>query len=128
MNGPRLYNSSFEDERKARQREADLKRRQKERRQYIHHKRQTTIIACFAILFVFFGVQIGIKVSQVHRLNQQVQVSKNELQKAKAKRAKLANKRDSLKEPDYVAKLLRSKFYYSKTNEKVYNLPDGKSN
>lgn len=123
MNGPRLYNSLNPEERERR-----LRRKQEQQRREIHHRRRTTIISVFAIIFVVLGVQIGIKISQVHRLDQQVQISKNSLQKAKAKRIKLANKRDSLKDPNYVAKLLRSKFYYSKANEKVYNLPDGKGN
>ena len=29
-----------------------------------------------------------------------------------------------LKDPDYVAKVIRYKFYYSKSGESIYTLPD----
>lgn len=123
MNGPRIYNALSPEEREAR-----LRRKQEARRKQIHRGRKTRILAAFAIIFLVFGIQIGAKTAQVHRLNDEVEASRNSLSKVKTKKANLTNQRNALKDPNYVAKLIRSKFYYSKTNEKVYNLPGGKKN
>lgn len=117
MNGPRLYNSLSPEEQEAR-----LRRRQEKKKKEIHQARKTRIISIFAIIFVFLGIQTGVKISQVHRLNGQVQSSKAELSKVEHKKNALTNERDNLKDSNYIAKLIRSKFFYSKTNEKVYNL------
>lgn len=119
-NGPRLYNSISPEEREAR-----LRRKQEKRRKEVHRLRRNRLIAIFAILFVFLGVQISIKVAQTQRINSEVQASKKTLKKVKAEHKVLETKRDDLKDPDYVAKMVRYKFLYSKSNEKIYNVPEG---
>ena len=87
-----------------------------------HRKRLNVIMAVFAIIFVALGVQIAIKISQTGRLNNQVQAEKQTLTKVKNKRNDLETEKQDLKDPNYVAKLIRYKFYYSKSNEKIYNV------
>lgn len=123
MKGPRIYNSESPQAREAR-----LRKKQEKREKEIHRVRRNRIIAIFAIIFVVLGVQIGIKVSQTARINAQVQTSKKNLAEVKAKDKKLTEQRDNLKDPDYVAKFIRNKFFYSRNNEKVYNLPNGDNN
>lgn len=42
---------------------------------------------------------------------------------------RLKIKRNNLKDPDYLAKYIRYKFYYSKKGEQIYNIPeDSKDN
>ncbi|MDF4143136.1 septum formation initiator family protein [Lactobacillus kefiranofaciens] len=118
--GPRIYNSLSPEEQRAR-----IQRRQAKRIKEVHRVRLNRIIAIFAIVFVAFGVQIAIKISQTGRLNNQVQAEKKTLTKVKEKRRNLATKREDLKDPNYVAKLIRYKFYYSKSGEKVYNVHEG---
>ena len=120
MNGPRIYNSESPQAREAR-----LRKKQARREKEIHRVRRNKIIAIFAIIFVALGVQIGMKVSQTAKINSQVQASKKTLSKVKAEDNRLKEKRDNLKDPDYVAKFIRNKFFYSKNDEKVYNIPDG---
>lgn len=120
MSGPRIYNSESPQAREAR-----LRKKQARREKEIHRVRRNKIIAIFAIIFVALGVQIGIKVSQTAKINSQVQASKKTLSKVKAEDNRLKEKRDNLKDPDYVAKFIRNKFFYSKNDEKVYNIPDG---
>ncbi|MBU3828935.1 MAG: septum formation initiator family protein [Candidatus Lactobacillus pullistercoris] len=120
MSGPRIYNSESPQAREAR-----LRKKQARREKEIHRVRRNKIIAIFAIIFVALGVQIGMKVSQTAKINSQVQASKKTLSKVKAEDNRLKEKRDNLKDPDYVAKFIRNKFFYSKNNEKVYNIPDG---
>lgn len=123
MNGPRIYNSESPQEREAR-----LRKKQANREKEIHRVRRNRIIAVFAIIFVALGIQIGIKVSQTARINQQVEVAKKNLNTVKTKDEKLTQERNNLKDTDYVAKFIRNKFLYSKTNEKVYSIPDGDNN
>lgn len=123
MNGPRIYNSESPQEREAR-----LRKKQANREKEIHRVRRNQIIAVFAIIFVALGIQIGIKVSQTARINQQVEVAKKNLNTVKTKDEKLTQERNNLKDTDYVAKFIRNKFLYSKTNEKVYSIPNGDNN
>ncbi|ARD06345.1 septation inhibitor protein [Lactobacillus amylolyticus] len=123
MNGPRIYNSESPQEREAR-----LRKKQANREKKIHRVRRNRIIAVFAIIFVALGIQIGIKVSQTARINQQVEVAKKNLNTVKTKDEKLTQERNNLKDTDYVAKFIRNKFLYSKTNEKVYSIPNGDNN
>lgn len=123
MKGLRIYNSLSPEERKAR-----LKRKQDKREKEIHRVRRNRIIAIFSILIVFLGIQISVKVAQTNRINNQVQASKESLTKVKKQDKDLSVKRDDLKDPDYVAKLVRYKFYYSKPNEKIYNVPEENDN
>lgn len=123
MNGPRIYNSESPQEREAR-----LRKKQANREKEIHRVRRNRIIAVFAIIFVALGIQIGIKVSQTARINQQVEVAKKNLNTVKTKDEKLTQERNNLKDTDYVAKFIRNKFLYSKINEKVYSIPNGDNN
>lgn len=123
MNAPRIYNSESPQEREAR-----LRKKQANREKEIHRVRRNRIIAVFAIIFVALGIQIGIKVSQTARINQQVEVAKKNLNTVKTKDEKLTQERNNLKDTDYVAKFIRNKFLYSKTNEKVYSIPNGDNN
>lgn len=120
MNGPRIYNAESPQEREAR-----LRKRQARMVKAIHKRRRNTIMIVFAIIFVILGVQMGVKISQNHRLNEQVVASKKTLKKTTAKEKKLTTQRDNLEDPDYVAKFIRNKFMYSKSNEKIYNIPNG---
>ncbi|MDF7672597.1 septum formation initiator family protein [Lactobacillus sp. ESL0701] len=123
MKGPRIYNSLSPEERMAR-----LKRKQEKREQEVHRVRRNRIVAVFAIIFVFLGVQIGITHAQTNRINSEVQTSKKSLSTINKEKRALSAKRDDLKDPDYVAKLVRFKFLYSKPNETIYNIPEEKDN
>ncbi|WP_297950749.1 septum formation initiator family protein [uncultured Lactobacillus sp.] len=118
--GPRIYNSLSPEEQRAR-----LRRKQARREKEVHQKRLNVIVAVFAIIFIALGVQIAIKISQTGRLNNQVQAEKQALTKVKSKRDSLETKKQDLKDPNYVAKLIRYKFYYSKSDEKIYNVHEG---
>lgn len=123
MKGPRIYNSLSPQERAAR-----LKRQQEKRAKEVHRNRRNRIAAIFAILFLVLGVQIAITHAKTVRINQQVETTKKSLKQINHEKRALSTKRDDLKDPDYVAKLVRFKFLYSKPNETIYNIPDGKSN
>ncbi len=123
MNGPRIYNSLSPEEQVAR-----LKRKQEKRAKEVHRVRRNRIIAVFVAIFAFLGVQIGVTHAQTEHISSQVQTSKKALKKINNQKQVLISKRNDLKDPDYVAKLVRFKFLYSKPNETIYNLPEGKNN
>ena len=123
MNGPRIYNSLSPEEQVAR-----LQRKQEKREKEVHRVRRNRIIAAFVAIFAFLGVQIGVTHAQTEHISSQVQTSKKALKKINNQKQVLISKRNDLKDPDYVAKLVRFKFLYSKPNETIYNLPEGKNN
>lgn len=121
MKGPRIYNSLSPEERIAR-----LKRKQEKREKEVHRIRRNRIIAVFLVLFALLGIQLTVTRVQTQRINEQVQTQKKSLSQIDKQKRDLTAKRDDLKDPDYVAKLVRFKFLYSKPNETIYNLPEGK--
>lgn len=121
--GPRIYNSMSPEEQRAR-----LRRKQAKREKEVHRVRLNRIIAIFAIIFVLLGIQIAAKISQTGRINKQVEAEKQTLATIRDQDRELSTKKQDLKDPNYVAKLIRYKFYYSKTDEKVYNVHEGNDN
>lgn len=120
---PHIYNSLSPEA----QRE-QLRRKQAKIEKKTHRIRLNRIVAIFAIIFVVLGVQIAIKVFQTARINNQVKAEKENLTKVKKTANNLKTKRQNLNDPDYVAKLIRYKFYYSKSNETVYNVHERNDN
>ncbi|MBW8008388.1 FtsB family cell division protein [Lactobacillus helveticus] len=121
--GPHIYNSLSPEA----QRE-QLRRKQAKIEKKTHRIRLNRIVAIFAIIFVVLGVQIAIKVFQTARINNQVKAEKENLTKVKKTANNLKTKRQNLNDPNYVAKLIRYKFYYSKSNENVYNVHERNDN
>ncbi len=121
--GPHIYNSLSPEA----QRE-QLRRKQAKIEKKTHRIRLNRIVAIFAIIFVVLGVQIAIRVSQTARINNQVKAEKENLTKVKKTANNLKTKRQNLNDPNYVAKLIRYKFYYSKSNENVYNVHERNDN
>lgn len=121
--GPHIYNSLSPEA----QRE-QLRRKQAKIEKKTHRIRLNRIVAIFAIIFVVLGVQIAIKVSQTARINNQVKAEKENLTKVKKTANNLKTKRQNLNDPNYVAKLIRYKFYYSKSNENIYNVHERNDN
>lgn len=121
--GPHIYNSLSPEA----QRE-QLRRKQAKIEKKTHRIRLNRIVAIFAIIFVVLGVQIAIKVSQTARINNQVKAEKENLTKVKKTANNLKTQRQNLNDPNYVAKLIRYKFFYSKSNENVYNVHERNDN
>lgn len=99
---------------------------QQERVGYVQkvHKRRLVILGIvLLVMLVFFGFQFlkihhNIAASQVL-----IQQNKTSLNKAEAQNQSLNLEIKQLKDPIYVQKYIRSKYFYSKDNETIYNLP-----
>ncbi|MDN6043355.1 MAG: septum formation initiator family protein [Lactobacillus sp.] len=109
MTGPRIYNSESPEVQQAR-----LAKKRQKRVKEVHRVRRNRLVALFAFFFCCLGLTL---------INQRNQVQRS-LTQLQHKQQLLQNKRNDLRDPDYVAKFLRYKFYYSKPDEKVYHIPE----
>ncbi|CAJ1225441.1 MULTISPECIES: FtsB family cell division protein [Lactiplantibacillus] len=97
---------------------------QKQRVSQVRKRRFVLIVAVFGALMLFFGYQlINTRVS-LHQVNQQVATSQVKLKKAQQKNGQLETEIKQLNNKDYLQKLLRSKYDYTKSGETVYSLPN----
>lgn len=117
--GPRIYNALSDEERIAR-----LQRKAARKVKEVHRVRRNRIMAIFAIVFLILGLQLVMMKVQTSRINSQVQASKAQLTKISKKTVKLEAQEKDLKDPDYLAKVIRYKFYYSKPGEVIYSIPE----
>ena len=119
MKGPRIYNVLSDEERIAR-----LKRKAEQHIKEVHRVRKNKIYATFAVIILFLGISLARSLSVSHKINTQVQSSKQQLAQVSQTNKELTDKKTDLNDPDYVAKLIRYKFYYSKKGETIYNIPE----
>ena len=104
--GPHIFNAVSPEVQKA-----QLRRKQLLREKAVHRKRRSRIISVFAAIFVILGIQISVKIAQTQRIENEAQASRKTLKKVTQEHKDLSTRRDDLKDPDYVAKMVRYKFY-----------------
>ncbi|MBD9695864.1 septum formation initiator family protein [Enterococcus faecium] len=94
---------------------------QQQQRQLIFRRRRLAAIFVGAlVIFAIIGVQIFHDMQRMHQLNElRVEVN-TEMKEVNADVDQLHQDVSLLKDDEYVAKLARSKFFYSKDGEKVY--------
>lgn len=86
-------------------------------------RRALRIGLVFAVFALILGIQLIRTNASLHKVNQQVATSERQLTKTKAENTQLDLKVKQLNNQDYVAQLIRSKYYYSKSGETIYSLP-----
>lgn len=86
-------------------------------------RRALRIGLVFAVFALILGIQLIRTNASLHKVNQQVAKSERQLTKTKAENTQLDLKVKQLNNQDYVAQLIRSKYYYSKSGETIYSLP-----
>ena len=75
-------------------------------------------------LFTFFcGIRIVQAEVETHQVNKQTAVAERKLQRAKARNASLSQQVQQLSNNDYVQKVIRQRYNYTKKGETVYNHP-----
>lgn len=119
MNNPRIYNALSDEARVQRL----LKKQQRHERE-VHRVRRNRIIAVFAIIFIFLGIQLGVKMMRTKQINQQVASQRQAVTAIKRQNKQLRDKVSDLRDPNYVAKMIRYKYYYSKPGETIYTIPE----
>jgi len=90
----------------------------------VRRRRFVLIIAVFGALILFFGFQLINTRSNLKQVNGQVATSQVKLQKTQQKNDQLETQIKQLNNKDYLQKLLRSKYDYTKSGETVYSLPN----
>lgn len=94
---------------------------QQQQRQLIFRRRRLAAIFVGAlVIFAIIGVQIFHDMQRMHQLNELRVEANNEMKEVNADVDQLHQDVSLLKDDEYVAKLARSKFFYSKDGEKVY--------
>ncbi|EMF0343325.1 septum formation initiator family protein [Enterococcus faecium] len=94
---------------------------QQQQRQLIFRRRRLAAIFVGAlVIFAIIGVQIFHDMQRMHQLNELKVEANTEMKEVNADVDQLHQAVSLLKDDEYVAKLARSKFFYSKDGEKVY--------
>ena len=94
---------------------------QQQQRQLIFRRRRLAAIFVGAlVIFAIIGVQIVHDMQRMHQLNELRVEANTEMKEVNADVDQLHQDVSLLKDDEYVAKLARSKFFYSKDGEKVY--------
>ncbi|MGJ3872534.1 FtsB family cell division protein [Lactiplantibacillus plantarum] len=90
----------------------------------VRRRRFILIVAVFGASILFFGFQLINTRSNLHQVNRQVATSQVKLKKVQQKNNQLESQIKQLNNKDYLQKLLRSKYDYTKSGETVYSLPN----
>ena len=94
---------------------------QQQQRQLIFRRRRLAAIFVGAlVIFAIIGVQIFHDMQRMRQLNELRVEANTEMKEVNADVDQLHQDVSLLKDDEYVAKLARSKFFYSKDGEKVY--------
>ena len=94
---------------------------QQQQRPLIFRRRRLAAIFVGAlVIFAIIGVQIFHDMQRMHQLNELRVEANAEMKEVNADVDQLHQDVSLLKDDEYVAKLARSKFFYSKDGEKVY--------
>ncbi|HIB1910195.1 TPA: FtsB family cell division protein [Enterococcus faecium] len=94
---------------------------QQQQRQLVFRRRRLAAIFVGAlVIFAIIGVQIFHDMQRMHQLNELRVEANTEMKEVNADVDQLHQDVLLLKDDEYVAKLARSKFFYSKDGEKVY--------
>ncbi|MBD5432185.1 MAG: septum formation initiator family protein [Lactobacillus sp.] len=118
-NGPRIYNALSDEERIAR-----LQRKAERKVKEVHRVRRNRILAIFAVIFLILGIQLVMVHVRTTNIKAQAAASQAQLVKIKKSNKALKNQVTDLRDPDYMSKVIRYKYYYSKPGETIYNVPE----
>ncbi|EJF01987.1 FtsB family cell division protein [Liquorilactobacillus mali] len=116
----RTLNNSFYRANEKKRRQNDYQMRIKR----VHKKRFIIAILAFFLIVTFFGYQIVNTKLLTSNLNKQITVSQKKLDSVRAQRASLKEKVKQLNDENYLEKIIREKYYYSKDGETIYSLPN----
>lgn len=97
---------------------------QAQRVSQVRWRRFVLIVAVFGALILFLGFQLINTRSNLHQMNRQVATSQVKLKKVQQRNDQLEGQIKQLNNKDYLQKLLRSKYDYTKSGETVYSLPN----
>lgn len=101
-----------------------VKKAQAMQKQVIYRRRRLAIIfSIAAVVFTLMGWNLYHNYRQMDKLQAEAQEVKQEQQQVAEEKKQLEAKVSLLKDEDYVAKLARQKYYWSKDGETIYRYP-----
>lgn len=103
----------------------DAPRAKYERRVYKRRHRRVVIV--MAVAFVLGVLAVGLQVPKLHEAQASVRQQQKVLAKVKKENAQLKQEKQNLKDDDYVEKLIRQRYMYTKNGETVFNITDSSS-
>ncbi|CAI2635232.1 hypothetical protein AKUA1404_03320 [Apilactobacillus kunkeei] len=86
-------------------------------------KRGIILVSFFLVVILMLLAQIFITKSKISNVSEQQVQTKKELKKSKVDNKKLKQNIKQLHDKDYIQKVIREKYYYTKPGETVYSLP-----
>ncbi|CAI2569698.1 hypothetical protein AKUG0406_03280 [Apilactobacillus kunkeei] len=86
-------------------------------------KRGIILVSFFLVVILMLVAQIFITKSKISNVSEQQVQTKKELKKSKIDNQKLKQNIKQLHDKDYIQKVIREKYYYTKPGETVYSLP-----
>jgi len=97
----------------------------REQKQMIYRRRRMTLMFVIAfVLFTFMGFNLFRNGQHLLSLQKNHEEVKKEFAKVEETKKELDNEVKLLKDPEYVEKVARAKYFYSKEGEQVYSIPD----
>ena len=100
-----------------------LKKKQRKYRE-VHRVRRNRIMAVILAACAILTFQLVMTKNNTRKVAEEVSQNQATLTKIKATNQTLKDKRDDMKDTDYVTKLIRYKYKYTKSGEKVYNVKE----
>lgn len=86
-------------------------------------KRGIIMVSFFLVVILMLVAQILITKSKISNVSEQQVQTKKELKKSEVDNKKLKQNIKQLHDNDYIQKVIREKYYYTKPGETVYSLP-----
>ncbi|MHC9532209.1 FtsB family cell division protein [Dellaglioa sp. BT-FLS60] len=103
-------------------------RKKDQRLTHIHRRRLIGLTVILGLIIIFFSVQLISTKVKIGHYQQETTAKQIKLKKAKAHQKELKFKVKQLNDNDYLLKLIREKYYFSKKGETVYSFPSDKTN
>ena len=102
-----------------------MAKHQREQKQMIYKRRRLTLMFVLAFgLFTFMGINLFRNGQHLLSLQENHTEVKKEYAQVKSEKKELEDEVKLLKDPEYVEKVARAKYFYSKEGEQVYSIPD----
>lgn len=99
------------------------------RKKYVYQVRKRRLAlfgAIFGVVILFFGIQILQTHQNNHSLQAQTKTSRVQLQESKTNNTELKQEVRQLNNKTYLEKIIRERYYYSKSGEIIFSLPSDK--
>lgn len=98
---------------------------QREQKQMLYKRRRLTLMFVVAfVLFTFMGINLFRNGQHLLSLQQNHKEVKKEYADVETTKKDLEDEVKLLKDPEYVEKFARAKYFYSKEGEQVYSIPE----